>query len=154
MKKVLRIVSTMAIVALFLTAILPAGAAPAVPAARGTLFYDGQIVSTVVTPGQLPNGGNDPFFRVTNGFEGQLGIAGVAPGDPGYNGGAWAVHDVTWIKRPPAGTLLKSKADVIRAKNAGFVTVTRNKEADFRCPINPGKPLDNGNNGNNGNNTH
>ena len=141
----------MAIVALFLTAILPAIAAPTEPATLGTLFYNGEIVNTVVTPGQLPKGGNDPFFRVTNGFDGQLGIAGVAPGDPGYNGGAWAVHDVTWIKRPGRPILLKSKADVIRAKNAGFVSVTRNEDADFRCPILPGKPL---NNGNNGNNTH
>src|SRR5438128_9888634 len=61
---------------------------------KGLLFHDGSTVRTVVVPSPLPGGGTDPFYSVTNGAEGQLGIAGVAPGDGPYHGGAWAVSTV------------------------------------------------------------
>src|ERR671934_2925980 len=64
----------------------------------GTLFLNGQKVGTVVPPAATPNEGTDPFFVVTNGVEGQLGIAGVGPGEPGYHGGHWAVYLVTFKK--------------------------------------------------------
>lgn len=63
----------------------------AATASKGFLFHDGAVVRTVVTPSAFPNEGSDPFFMVTNGAAGQLGIAGVAPGDAGYHGGHWAV---------------------------------------------------------------
>ena len=68
------------------------------------------------------------------GVEGQLPIAGVAPGDPDYHGGRWAVHVVTWNTM---AYLLTSEADVWAAAAAGDVTVTRNADADFKCPIQP-----------------
>src|SRR5262249_31583395 len=63
---------------------------------KSVLYHDGDIVRTVVNPSRLPNGGSDPFYSVTNGVDGQLGIAGVAPGDGPYHGGAWAVNTVTF----------------------------------------------------------
>ena len=56
------------------------GAAPVgATTGKGQLFHDGSIVGTVVTPSPIPAGtGTDPFYKVTNGAEGQLGIAGVA----------------------------------------------------------------------------
>lgn len=106
----------------------PAGA----KTGKGQLYLDGDIVGTVVNPAALPNGGSDPFFMVTNGVEGQLGIAGVGPGQPGYTGGDWAVHRVTFTVTP---YLLTSDEAVAAAEAAGDVTVTRVASADFRCPI-------------------
>lgn len=102
----------------------------------GTLFSNGGTIRTVVVPAAFPNGGTDPFFKVTNGAAGKLGIAGVAPGSADYHGGAWAVNLVTFN----AGVtpyLLTSAQAVQTAAAAGGVTVTRVPAADFRCPVQP-----------------
>src|SRR2546426_4315012 len=102
---------------------------------KGSLFHDGAVVGTVVVPAHVPAGsGSDPFYKVTNGAAGQLGIAGVAPGDGPYHGGSWQVYLVTFN---PGVTpfLLTSDEAVIAAKAAGDVTVTRAGDADFRCPV-------------------
>ena len=104
-------------------------------AGKGQLFHDGTVVRTVVTPAPIAAGsGTDPFYKVTNGAAGQLGIAGVAPGDGPYHGGSWQVYLVTFN---PGVTpfLLTSDEAVIVAKAAGDVTVTRAGDADFRCPV-------------------
>jgi hypothetical protein len=128
----MRRVMSIAAVALAVVLVLagPAGA----QTGKGQLYLDGDVVGTVVNPAALPNGGTDPFFMVTNGASGQLGIAGVGPGQPGYTGGDWAVHLVTFN----AGVtpyLLTSDEAVDTAEDAGDVTVTRDPSADFRCPI-------------------
>src|ERR687886_9462 len=66
-------------------------AAPAMATTgKGSLFHDGAVVGTVVVPAHVaPGSGSDPFYNVTNGAAGQLGIAGVAPGDGPYHGGDW-----------------------------------------------------------------
>src|SRR5215831_13868120 len=88
-----------------LLAVLTVAAAAALLAAlpgaattgKGQLFHDGSIVGTVVTPSPVADGaGTDPFYNVTNGAVGQLGIAGVAPGDGPYHGGSWQVFLVTF----------------------------------------------------------
>jgi hypothetical protein len=110
-----------------------AGAASATTT-KSVLFHDGDVVGTVVVPVAIPGKGTDPFYSVTNGAEGQLGIAGVAPGDGPYHGGAWEVFTVTF----DAGVtpyLLTSDEAVFQAEAAGDVTVTRAPDADFRCPI-------------------
>jgi hypothetical protein len=102
---------------------------------KGQLFHDGAIVGTVVTPAPIAAGsGTDPFYQVTNGAAGQLGIAGVAPGDGPYHGGSWQVNLVTFN---PGVTpyLLTSDEAVFAARDAGDVTVTRSGDADFRCPV-------------------
>jgi hypothetical protein len=101
----------------------------------GQLFHDGAVVGTVVTPAPIAAGsGTDPFYKVTNGATGQLGIAGVAPGDGPYHGGSWQVYLVTFN---PGVTpyLLTSDEAVFAAQAAGDVTVTRAGSADFRCPV-------------------
>jgi len=124
-----------------LAAFLAAGTAlvVALPAmattGKGQLFHDGAVVGTVVTPAPIaPGSGTDPFYKVTNGASGQLGIAGVAPGDGAYHGGSWQVFLVTFN---PGVTpyLLSSDEAVIAAGDAGDVTVTRAGNADFRCPV-------------------
>lgn len=93
---------------------------------QGTLYYDGVEVRTIVPPAAMPNEGRDNLYIVPN----QFPVAAVAPGDKDYHGGAWAVNIVTWnIGAVPY--LLMSEDDVLNAD----VTITRNPEADFRCPI-------------------
>jgi hypothetical protein len=102
---------------------------------KGQLFHDGAVVGTVVTPAPIAAGsGTDPFYMVTNGAAGQLGIAGVAPGDGAYHGGSWQVHLVTF-KPGVTPYLLTSDEAVMAAARAGDVTVTRTGDADFRCPV-------------------
>ena len=101
---------------------------------QGKLFFNGQVVRTVVTPAAVPNGGTDPFYEVSGGVAGQLGIVGDGPGSPDYRGGLWAVNNVTFT---PGTTpfLLTSAQAVLTAQSLGEVTITRNPAADFRCPI-------------------
>ena len=102
---------------------------------KGFLFHDGAVVGTVVVPAHVaPGSGSDPFFNVTNGADGQLGIAGVAPGDGPYHGGDWQVWLVTF-NSGVTPYLLTSDEAVFAAEAAGDVTVTRAPDADFRCPI-------------------
>jgi hypothetical protein len=101
----------------------------------GSLFHDGAVVGTVVVPAHVAAGsGSDPFYNVTNGAAGQLGIAGVAPGDGPYHGGAWQVWLVTF-EDGVTPYLLTSDEAVFAAEAAGDVTVTRAPDADFRCPV-------------------
>jgi hypothetical protein len=126
---------------LLLATFLAAGTAllAALPATAtvetGQLFHDGAVVGTIVTPAPIaPGSGTDPFYKVTNGATGQLGIAGVAPGDGPYHGGSWQVYLVSFN---PGVTpyLLTSDEAVFAAQAAGDVTVTRTGSADFRCPV-------------------
>src|SRR5881398_2212129 len=121
--------------ALILGTVVLAGSAEAsASTGKGKLFHDGAVVGTVVVPASIPKEGTDPFYVVTNGAEGQLGIAGVAPGDGPYHGGSWQVYLVTFN---PGVTpyLLTSDEAVFAAKAVGDVTVTRVGDADFRCPV-------------------
>src|SRR5216117_2004098 len=101
---------------------------------KGNLFHDGAVVGTVVVPVGIAGQGTDPFYSVTNGAAGQLGIAGVAPGDGPYHGGDWQVWLVTF-KDGVTPYLLTSDEAVAAAQAAGDVTVSRAPAADFRCPI-------------------
>ena len=117
-----------------LVAVVPAMATTG----KGSLFHDGVVVGTVVVPANVPAGsGTDPFYKVTNGAAGQLGIAGVAPGDGPYHGGDWQVWLVTF-KDGVTPYLLTSDEAVAAAQAASDVTVTRAAAADFRCPITEG----------------
>jgi hypothetical protein len=100
----------------------------------GNLYYEGEVVRTVVPPSSMPKPGRDNFYVVMNGVEEQLGIAAVAPGDKDYHGGKWAFHSVMWLVEP---YLLTSEADVLDAASFGDVTITRLPQKDFKCPIQP-----------------
>ena len=100
----------------------------------GRLFYDGDVVRTVVPPAAAPMQGKDNIYPFSNGAEGQLPVAAVAPGDTDYHGGKWAVHLVTWMVDVEP-EILTSEAEVWDAYMDGDLTVTRVLEADFKCPI-------------------
>src|SRR3989454_9455025 len=114
-----------------LVAVVPAMATTG----KGSLSHDGVVVGTVVVPANAPAGsGTDPFYNVTNGAAGQLGIAGVAPGDGPYHGGDWQVWLVTF-KDGGTPYLLTSDEAVVAAQAAGDGTVTRAAAAGLRWPI-------------------
>ncbi len=125
-----------AVAAMVGTIVVALSAAASATAGKSLLFHDGGTVRTVVVPAPIPNGGTDPFYSVTNGAEGQLGIAGVAPGDGPHHGGAWAVNTVTF-NDGVTPYLLTSDEAVFAAEAAGDVTITRTPDADFRCPVQP-----------------
>ncbi len=102
----------------------------------GNLYYNGNIVRTIVPPAAFPNEGRDNFYKVTNGAPGQLGIAAVAPGSTDYHGGQWKVFNVAF-NSGVTHELLTSEQDVLSAQAAGKVTLTRVAEADFLCPVQP-----------------
>lgn len=126
MKRIIMVISMVTVLALFAGTTLVFA-----ETGKGFLFYNGEIVRTVVPPSKMPKEGTDNFYAVTNGLEGQLGVAAVAPGDTDYHGGHWAYHEVTWNVEPDK--LLKSEQDVLDAD----VTITRVPSMDFLCPIQP-----------------
>lgn len=97
-------------------------------------YYNGVVVRTIVPPSATPNEGRDNLYSFASGTPDQMPVVGVIPGAPGYHGGLWAVHEVTWNVAP---SLLTSEAAVLAAAATGDITITRLPEADFRCPIQP-----------------
>lgn len=121
--------------ALLIAGIIVLGSASSASAkvTHAELFYDDATVRTVANPARVaPGSGTDPLYMVTNGAEGQLGIAGAAPGDENYRGGRWAVSTVTFNVDP---YVLTSDEAVLAAQAAGDVTVTRAPSLDNRCPV-------------------
>jgi hypothetical protein len=100
----------------------------------GSLYYEGQILRTVVPPAAMPHQGMESLYAIMGGVDDQLAVVATAPGDRDYRGGKWAFHSVTWNVSP---YLLTSEADVHAAGTAGDVTITRVPENDFKCPVQP-----------------
>lgn len=101
----------------------------------GNLYYDDEIVRTVIPPAAMPFQGRDNLYPFPGeAAEGQLPIAAVAPGDRDYHGGQWAVNLVDWHVAP---YLLTSEADVLTAEAAGHISITRMPDLDFKCPVQP-----------------
>lgn len=94
------------------------------------IWYNGQVVRTILPPAANPNEGRDAFYMVP----GTGDVAAVAPGDVGYHGGQWAVYVVSWnVAMYP----LTSESAIWAAEQAGDIEITRNADADFLCPIQP-----------------
>ncbi len=110
-------------------------AAPAVGAREfGTIYVDGVSYRTFGNPARVDSGtGTDPIIAFTN-FD-QGGVAQYAPGR-GSHGGRWAVTLATWTDETNAH-LVTSYAEVLSLAAAGELTLVRNPNADFRCPILP-----------------
>jgi hypothetical protein len=89
-------------------------------------------VRTIVPPAETPKEGVDDLYAIPN----QLAVAAVAPGDPDYHGGKWAVHSVSW-NEGVTPYLLTSADAVLAAAAAGDITITRVPQNDFKCPIQP-----------------
>jgi len=126
-----RFTSAMVLVAL----VALAAAAPAAAAREfGTIYVNGDSYRTFGAPARVDAGtGTDPIIAFTN-FD-QGGVAKYAPG-LGSHGGRWAVWLATWTD-PAEAHLVTSFGDVLALAEAGDVTLVRNPDADFRCPILP-----------------
>jgi hypothetical protein len=129
-----RLVTPLFLVLAALLVVGPSLAQAAPPAGR--LYLDDQLVRTHVVNDNLPNGGIDPLYMVTNGVSGQVSVVRYGPGSPNYHGGAWAVNLLTF-NSGVTPYLLTSAAAVDAAEAAGDVTITRVPSMDNRCPINP-----------------
>jgi hypothetical protein len=118
-------------------AVLAVAVASAMAVAKvnfGELYYEGTVVRTVVPPAAMPHQGMENLYVITDGVMGQRPVVATAPGAPGYRGGKWAFHSVTW-NTPPY--LLTSASAVQQAEGAGDVTITRVPGNDFKCPVQP-----------------
>jgi hypothetical protein len=129
----MRIRFTLAIALAALVAL--AAAAPAAADREfGTIYVNGESYRTFGTPARVDAGsGTDPIIAFTN-FD-QGGVAKYAPG-PGSHGGRWAVWLATWAD-PDDAHLVTSFDGVLALVEAGDVSLVRNPDADFRCPILP-----------------
>jgi hypothetical protein len=121
-----RLISLVVVAVLFLAVASAQAARPGF----GELYYEGEVVRTVVPPAAFPKEGIDDLYAIPD----QLAVIAVAPGDPDFHGGMWAFHSVTWNVAP---YLLTSEADVFEAAAAGDVTIERIPENDFLCPVQP-----------------
>ena len=100
----------------------------------GQLYYEGEVVRTVVPPASSPQEGRDALYVIMGGTMNQLPVIAVAPGASGYHGGQWAFHSVTWNTTP---YLITSASAVLAAEGSGDVTITRVAANDFKCPVQP-----------------
>ena len=105
----------------------------------GLLYAHGDIYRTHGVPAATPMGGKDTIYSIVDGAEGQLSVSAVAPGDRDYHGGLWAVNVVMWTMGVEP-YLLTSEEEVIEAWEAGDISIARMADADFRCPMHPGRP--------------
>ncbi len=111
----------------------------------GPAFYvDGQLYRTVGTPTDLSNTGapDRSFDTIYEFFGRQPNVATAAPGDPGYNGGRWRVHGLTFTNYAGAVALfdvngsgnLDSDEEVAAALAAGAATDIGVVKS-FECPV-------------------
>jgi hypothetical protein len=115
-------------------ALMLAIAAPVAAKDFGPLYINGEEYRTFGNPANVPPGtGTDPIAAFTT----QGGVAQFAPGE-GAHGGRWQVWVATWA--PDADIhLVTSWTEVLALEAAGELTLVRNPDADFRCPILPAR---------------
>ncbi len=102
---------------------------------KGMIWYNDHLVRTLLPPAATPQEGRDAFYKVP----GVGGVASVAPGAPGYHGGHWAVWVASGVDAADIAAYggLDSAAEVLAAATDGAITLTREPEQDFLCPIQP-----------------
>jgi hypothetical protein len=94
-KLLLSMLVTSAAAVAFASVATAAGAGPPSP----SFYVDGQLYRTVGTPTDLSKtGAPDSSFDTIYQFFGvqPYNVATAAPGDPGFNGGRWKVHGLTF----------------------------------------------------------
>ncbi|HEX6702300.1 MAG TPA: hypothetical protein VF101_16355 [Gaiellaceae bacterium] len=111
----------------------------------GPAFYvDGQLYRTVNTPTDLSNtGAPDLSFDTIYQFFGlQPNVATAAPGDPGFNGGRWRVHGLSFANYPAAVALYDTNGsgnfdsdEEVLAAIAGGAAVDQGVIKSFECPV-------------------
>ena len=107
-------------------------------------YVNGQAYRTVATPTDLSTtGAPDDSFDTVYDFGGlQLNVATAAPGDPGYNGGRWRVHALSFTNYAAAveqfdmngSGNFDTTSEVAAALAAGAATDTGVVKS-FVCPV-------------------
>ena len=111
----------------------------------GPSFYvDGQLYRTVGTPTDLSKtGAPDSSFDTIYEFFGlQPNVATAAPGDPGFNGGRWRVHGLSFADYPAAvaaydtnGSGNLDSDEEVAAAIAGGAAGDLGVIKSFECPV-------------------
>ena len=135
------------LIAVVTVSAITAGAAGAAGSGgvTGPAFYvNGALYRTVNTPTDLTRtGGPDSSFDTIYDFGGlQPNVATAAPGDPGFNGGRWRVHALTFTDYAAAvqqfdtneSGNLDSASEVEAALDAG-AAVDTGVVKSFECPV-------------------
>jgi hypothetical protein len=100
------------------------------------IYIDGDPYRTLGTPTDFSMTGADsetydPIYALGNGL---ASVAVAAPGDPGFNGGRWAVFTVTWIDEPYQ---IVSYEELLQAEIDGKLTIADSPSTFFECPVIP-----------------
>jgi hypothetical protein len=111
----------------------------------GPAFYvNGQLYRTVNTPTDLSKtGAPDSSFDTIYDFGGlQPNVATAAPGDPGYNGGRWRVHGLSFPNYAAAvsqfdtnGSGNFDSASEVQAALAAGAAIDQGVVKSFECPV-------------------
>jgi hypothetical protein len=111
----------------------------------GPAFYvNGQLYRTVNTPTDLSKtGAPDHSFDTIYDFGGlQPNVATAAPGDPGFNGGRWRVHALSFSNYAAAvsqfdanGSGNFDSASEVQAAVAAGAAVDNGVVKSFECPV-------------------
>jgi hypothetical protein len=139
-----RILVLLAVAGVAAIAVATAGAAGSGGVTGPAFYVDGQLYRTVNTPTDLSNtGGPDHSFDTIYEFFGlQPNVATAAPGDPGFNGGRWRVHGLSFTNYAAAVMQfdsngsgdLDSASEVQAALTAGSATDIGIVKT-FVCPV-------------------
>lgn len=103
----------------------------------GAVYADGELYGTnpngaLPAPTEANRSSYDDLYVI----DGQMAVAEAAPG-AGYNGGRWAVVNLTWAD-PTMAVELTSKAQIDQYLEAGALTATE-AGVYFSCPLLPVK---------------
>jgi hypothetical protein len=109
-----------------------------------SIYVDGQLYRTVGTPTDFANtGAPESSYEVIYDFAGlQLNVATAAPGDPGFRGGRWAVHALSFTDYAAAVAAYDTNGsgnfdsdEEVTAALAGGAAVDRGVVKRFECPL-------------------
>jgi hypothetical protein len=121
-----------------------AGAAGAGGVTGPAFYVDGTLYRTVGTPTDLSGTGApaSSFDTIYEFFGVQTNVATAAPGDPGYNGGRWMVHGVTFTDYDAAVMAFDANGsgdldsdEEVEAALAGGAATDIGVVKSFVCPV-------------------
>jgi hypothetical protein len=126
-------------------AVVGAASAAGAGGVTGPAFYvNSQLYRTVNTPTDLSKtGAPDSSFDTIYDFGGlQPNVATAAPGDPGYNGGRWRVHGLSFANYAAAVSQFDANgsgdfdsASEVQAALAAGAAVDNGVVKSFECPV-------------------
>ena len=134
------------ILAVAVTALLLPGTIARAGVSGPAFYVDGTLYRTVGTPTDLSATGAPArsFDLIYEFFGLQLNVATAAPGDPGYNGGRWAVHGLRFADYQAAvhrydtnGSGDLDSDEEVAAALAGGAATDIGVIKQFECPVIP-----------------